>query len=169
MPVLFLQKLTLSYQRSATCNYRNQTLLTNCVLPSVHRNSLRLHNFILVSCLHQELVSFGLRDMCCSSLEPVPAVKTPLTTVEVVPGGDAVFTLDLTTTCSGTWYLNGKVLQESETYIIKRTQTTHTLIIKNVTKNDDGAEVKFVANSINTSTKMRVKGMYFHQLSLFLL
>ncbi|XP_010078143.1 PREDICTED: obscurin, partial [Pterocles gutturalis] len=91
-------------------------------------------------------------------LEPVPAVKTPLTTVEAVPGGDAVFTLDLTTTCSGTWYLNGKVLQESETIIIKRTQTTHTLIIKNVTKNDDGAEVKFVANNVDTSTKMRVKG-----------
>ncbi|PKU28619.1 obscurihypothetical protein [Limosa lapponica baueri] len=91
-------------------------------------------------------------------LEPVLAVKTPLTTVEAVPGGDALFTVDLTTTCSGTWYLNGKVLQESETYIIKRTQTTHTLIIKNVTKNDDGAEVKFVANNVETSTKMRVKG-----------
>ncbi|XP_010292888.1 PREDICTED: obscurin-like protein 1, partial [Phaethon lepturus] len=91
-------------------------------------------------------------------LEPVLAVKTPLTTAETVPGGDALFTVDLTTTCSGTWYLNGKILQESETYIIKRTQTTHTLIIKNVTKNDDGAEVKFVANNVDTSTKMRVKG-----------
>ncbi|XP_010126870.1 PREDICTED: obscurin-like, partial [Chlamydotis macqueenii] len=91
-------------------------------------------------------------------LEPVLAVKTPLTTVEAVPGGDALFTVDLTKTCSGTWYLNGKVLQESETYIIKRTQTTHTLIIKNVTKNDDGAEVKFVANNVDTSTKMSVKG-----------
>uniref|UniRef100_A0A8C0EGA4 Obscurin, cytoskeletal calmodulin and titin-interacting RhoGEF n=1 Tax=Bubo bubo TaxID=30461 RepID=A0A8C0EGA4_BUBBB len=91
-------------------------------------------------------------------LGPVLAVKTPLTTVEAVPGGDALFTLDLTTTCPGTWYLNGKVLQESETYIIKRTQTTHTLIIKNVTKNDDGAEVKFVAKNVDTSTKMRVKG-----------
>jgi len=108
---------------------------------------------------HSNLVSFGLRDMwCSSSVEPVLAVKTPLTTVEAVPGGDALFTVDLTTTCSGTWYLNGKVLQESETYIIKRSQTTHTLIIKNVTKNDDGAEVKFVANNVDTSTKMRVKG-----------
>uniref|UniRef100_A0A8C4UI32 Obscurin n=1 Tax=Falco tinnunculus TaxID=100819 RepID=A0A8C4UI32_FALTI len=95
-------------------------------------------------------------------LEPVLAVKTPLTTVEAVPGGDALFTVDLTTTCSGTWYLNGKVLHESETYIIKRTQTTHTLIIKNVTKNDDGAEVKFVANNVDTSTTMRVKGICFH-------
>ncbi|XP_053913944.1 obscurin isoform X11 [Cuculus canorus] len=91
-------------------------------------------------------------------LEPVLAVKTPLTTAEAVAGGDALFTVDLTRTCSGTWYLNGKVLQESETYIIKRTQTTHTLIIKNVTKTDDGAEVKFVANNVDTSTKIRVKG-----------
>ncbi|XP_062424696.1 obscurin isoform X3 [Rhea pennata] len=91
-------------------------------------------------------------------LAPVLAVKTPLTTVEAVAGGDATFTVDLTTTCSGTWYLNGKVLQESETCSIKRTQTTHTLIIKNVTKNDDGAEVKFVAGNVDTSTNMRVRG-----------
>uniref|UniRef100_A0A8V1A9E9 non-specific serine/threonine protein kinase n=1 Tax=Gallus gallus TaxID=9031 RepID=A0A8V1A9E9_CHICK len=91
-------------------------------------------------------------------LEPVLAVKSPLTTGEAVPGGDAMFTIDLTTICSGTWYLNGKVLQESETCIIKRTQTTHSLIIKNVTKNDDGAEVKFVAKNIDVSTKMRVRG-----------
>ncbi|XP_064495791.1 obscurin [Pseudopipra pipra] len=91
-------------------------------------------------------------------LEPVLAVKSPLTTAEAVPGGDALFTVDLTKTCSGTWYLNGKVLQESETCIIKRTQTTHTLTIKNVTKKDDGAEVKFVASDVETSTKMRVKG-----------
>ncbi|KAK2510349.1 hypothetical protein Q9233_017830 [Columba guinea] len=112
--------------------------------------------------LFSSIVTFDLRDTrCFSSPEPVLAVKTPLTSVEAVPGGDALFTLDLTKTCSGTWYLNGKVLQESETYIIKRTQTTHTLIIKNVSKNDDGAEVKFVANNIDTSTKMRVKGIYF--------
>ncbi|XP_017602265.1 PREDICTED: obscurin isoform X2 [Corvus brachyrhynchos] len=91
-------------------------------------------------------------------LEPVLAVKNPLTTAEVAPGGDAHFTVDLTKTCSGTWYLNGKVLQESETYIINRTQTTHTLVIKKVTKKDDGAEVKFVASGVETSTKMRVKG-----------
>lgn len=79
-----------------------------------------------------------------------------------------MFTIDLTTICSGTWYLNGKVLQESETCIIKRTQTTHSLIIKNVTKNDDGAEVKFVAKNIDVSTKMRVRGNYFdHSLFLF--
>ncbi|XP_023777818.1 obscurin [Cyanistes caeruleus] len=91
-------------------------------------------------------------------LEPVLAVKNPLTTAEVAPGGDALFTVDLTKTCSGTWYLNGKVLQESETHIINRTHTTHTLVIKNVTKKDDGAEVKFVASDVETSTKMRVRG-----------
>uniref|UniRef100_A0A674GNH5 Obscurin n=1 Tax=Taeniopygia guttata TaxID=59729 RepID=A0A674GNH5_TAEGU len=91
-------------------------------------------------------------------LEPVLAVKNPLTTAEVAPGGDALFTVDLTKTCSGTWYLNGKALQESETYIINRTQTTHSLVIKNVTRKDDGAEVKFVANDVETSTKMRVRG-----------
>lgn len=104
---------------------------------------------------------FDLRHASCSSSsEPVLAVKSPLTTGEAVSGGDAMFTIDLTTTCSGTWYLNGKVLQESETCIIKRTQTTHSLIIKNVTKSDDGAEVKFVAKNVDVSTKMRVRGIY---------
>lgn len=113
-------------------------------------------------------MSFVLRHTSCSSFpEPVLAVKTPLTTVEAVHGGDAIFTIDLTKTCSGTWYLNGKVLQESETYIIKRTQTTHNLIIKNVTKNDDGAEVKFVANNVDMSTKMRVRGIYFDRCPFF--
>lgn len=113
-------------------------------------------------------MSFSLRHTSCSSFpEPVLAVKTPLTTVEAVPGGDAIFTIDLTKTCSGTWYLNGKVLQESDTYIIKRTQTTHNLIIKNVTKNDDGAEVKFVANNVDVSTKMRVRGIYFDPCPFF--
>uniref|UniRef100_A0A8D2N3S0 Obscurin, cytoskeletal calmodulin and titin-interacting RhoGEF n=1 Tax=Zonotrichia albicollis TaxID=44394 RepID=A0A8D2N3S0_ZONAL len=88
-------------------------------------------------------------------LEPVLAVKNPLTTAEVAPGGDALFTVDLTKTCSGTWYLNGKVLQESETYIINRTQTTHTLVIKNVTRKDDGTEVKFVANDVETIRESR--------------
>uniref|UniRef100_A0A8C5TZE1 Obscurin n=1 Tax=Malurus cyaneus samueli TaxID=2593467 RepID=A0A8C5TZE1_9PASS len=101
-------------------------------------------------------------------LEPILAVRTPLTAAEVAPGGDALFTVDLTKVCSGTWYLNGKVLQESETHIIQRTQTTHTLIIKNVTKKDDGAEVRFVANDIDTSTKMRVKGIYCSSLSFLL-
>ncbi|XP_074841400.1 obscurin isoform X2 [Carettochelys insculpta] len=90
-------------------------------------------------------------------LEPALAVKTALTDVEAMAGGDATFIVDLTTACSGTWYLNGKTLQSSETYVIRRTETTHILTIKNITKNDDGAEVKFVAKNAETSAKMRVK------------
>uniref|UniRef100_A0A674ISS4 Ig-like domain-containing protein n=1 Tax=Terrapene triunguis TaxID=2587831 RepID=A0A674ISS4_9SAUR len=103
-------------------------------------------------------VSSSFRFMFCSSLtEPALAVKTPLTDVEATAGGDATFIVDLTTDCSGTWYLKGKAIQSSEIYIIRRTKTTHLLTIKNVTKNDDGAEVKFVAKNVETSTKMNVK------------
>uniref|UniRef100_A0A8B9QX89 Ig-like domain-containing protein n=1 Tax=Anas platyrhynchos TaxID=8839 RepID=A0A8B9QX89_ANAPL len=90
----------------------------------------------------------------------------PVLTCHVaVPGGDAMFTIDLTKTCSGTWYLNGKVLQESETYIIKRTQTTHNLIIKNVTKNDDGAEVKFSRDIEKVSARLREEAKLQAELS----
>uniref|UniRef100_A0A674IU22 Ig-like domain-containing protein n=1 Tax=Terrapene triunguis TaxID=2587831 RepID=A0A674IU22_9SAUR len=103
-------------------------------------------------------VSSSFRFMFCSSLtEPALAVKTPLTDVEATAGGDATFIVDLTTDCSGTWYLKGKAIQSSEIYIIRRTKTTHLLTIKNVTKNDDGAEVKFVAKNVETSTKMNEK------------
>uniref|UniRef100_A0A8C0IUF7 Obscurin n=1 Tax=Chelonoidis abingdonii TaxID=106734 RepID=A0A8C0IUF7_CHEAB len=100
-------------------------------------------------------------------LEPALAVKTPLADVEAIAGGDATFIVDLTTDCSGTWYLNGKAIQSSEIYIIRRTKTTHLLTIKNVTKNDDGAEVKFVAKNVETSTKMKVKGSLISSISSF--
>ncbi|XP_015279814.1 PREDICTED: obscurin, partial [Gekko japonicus] len=90
-------------------------------------------------------------------LEPVLAMRIPLKTVEVAPGRDATFIVDLTKVCSGSWYLNGKVLQNSDKYIITRTQTTHSLTIKRVTRSDRDAEVKFVTNGIEATAKIRLR------------
>ncbi|KAL8164796.1 UNVERIFIED_CONTAM: hypothetical protein K2H54_006969, partial [Gekko kuhli] len=90
-------------------------------------------------------------------LEPVLAMRIPLKTVEVAPGRDATFIVDLTKVCSGSWYLNGKVLQNTDKYIVTRTQTTHSLTIKRVTRSDRDAEVKFVTNGIEATAKIRLR------------
>ncbi|XP_062979003.1 obscurin [Elgaria multicarinata webbii] len=90
-------------------------------------------------------------------LEPVLAVKTPLRNVEVAPGRDATFTVDLTNASSGSWYINGKVVQNSDKYIITRIKTTHILTVKRVTSAFKEAEVKFVTNNIESTAKIRLK------------
>ncbi|KAE8595462.1 hypothetical protein XENTR_v10015758 [Xenopus tropicalis] len=92
-------------------------------------------------------------------LEPVPSVKTPLRPAEVTLGGEATFTIDLSTVSSGVWLINGKIIQNSERYSIRRMKNTHTLIIQNVTQADHETEVKFTSNGIESSSKLRVKAL----------
>uniref|UniRef100_A0A8C6XFF7 Ig-like domain-containing protein n=1 Tax=Naja naja TaxID=35670 RepID=A0A8C6XFF7_NAJNA len=77
-------------------------------------------------------------------------VKTPMRNVEVAPGRDATFTVDLTTPSPGSWYINGNLVQNSDKYIITRTKASHSLIIKRVTSAFKEAEVKFVAKDIES-------------------
>nr|XP_028607457.1 LOW QUALITY PROTEIN: obscurin [Podarcis muralis] len=90
-------------------------------------------------------------------LEPVLAVKSHLRNVEVAPGRDAIFTVDLTNTCSGSWYVNGNIVQNSDKYIITRTKTSHSLTVKRVTSVFKEAEVKFVANNLESTAKISLK------------
>ncbi|XP_042333180.1 obscurin isoform X8 [Sceloporus undulatus] len=91
-------------------------------------------------------------------LEPVLAVRSPLRNVEVAPGRDATFTVDLTNTCSGSWYINGTAVENSDKYIITRTKTKHSLTVKRVTSAFKEAEVKFVTNNnIESSAKIKLK------------
>uniref|UniRef100_A0A8C5WVX8 Obscurin n=1 Tax=Laticauda laticaudata TaxID=8630 RepID=A0A8C5WVX8_LATLA len=83
-------------------------------------------------------------------LEPTLAVKTPMRNVEVAPGRDATFTVDLTTPSPGSWFINGNLVQNSDKYIITRTKASHSLIIKRVTSAFKEAEVKFVAKDIES-------------------
>ncbi|XP_029139630.1 obscurin [Protobothrops mucrosquamatus] len=90
-------------------------------------------------------------------LEPTLAVKTPLRNVEVAPGRDATFTVDLTTPSPGLWYINGNLVQNSDKYIIMRTKGTHSLTIKRVTSAFKEAEVKFVAKDIESIGRVTLK------------
>lgn len=89
---------------------------------------------------------------------PVLAVKTPLKAVEAVEGGEVTFSVDLTVASSGEWFLDGEALRASSIYVIRRDRTRHMLTIREVPARLHGAQLKFVANGIETSIQMVVRG-----------
>ncbi|KAJ6655088.1 hypothetical protein lerEdw1_005992 [Lerista edwardsae] len=90
-------------------------------------------------------------------LEPILAFRSSLRNAAVAPGRDATFTVDLTKTCPGSWYINGKLVENSDKYIISRSRTTHSLTVKRVTSAFKEAEVKFVANELESTAKISLK------------
>ncbi|KAM3929260.1 obscurin, partial [Leptodactylus fuscus] len=92
-------------------------------------------------------------------LEPVPSIKTPLRPAEVTAGGEATFSLDLTTVSLGSWSINGKVVESSDEYVVKRVKNTHMLLIKSVSQDQDQAEVTFTSKGVQCSTKLSVRAL----------
>ncbi|XP_065729549.1 obscurin [Phocoena phocoena] len=90
-------------------------------------------------------------------LAPQLAVKTPLKAVEAVEGGEVTFSVDLTTASAGEWFLDGQALKASSVYAIHCDGTRHTLTIRLVPVSLHGAELKFVANGIESSIRMEVR------------
>ncbi|XP_066122285.1 obscurin isoform X2 [Saccopteryx bilineata] len=89
-------------------------------------------------------------------LAPHLAVKTPLKAVKAVEGSEVTFSVDLTSVSSGEWFLDGQALKASSTYVIHCDGTRHTLTIRSVPASLNGAELKFVANGIESSIHMEV-------------
>lgn len=73
-------------------------------------------------------------------------------------GEEFSISVELTAVCSGFWYLNGRLLRSGADYLITRTKTTHTLLIRVVTMEMNGTEVKFVGGGSQTSCILSVKG-----------
>uniref|UniRef100_A0A8C3YS51 Obscurin n=1 Tax=Catagonus wagneri TaxID=51154 RepID=A0A8C3YS51_9CETA len=90
-------------------------------------------------------------------LVPQLAVKTPLKAVEAVEGGEVTFSVDLTVASDGEWFLDGRALKASSTYMIRCDGTRHTLTIRSVPVSLHGVELKFVANGIESSIRMEVR------------
>lgn len=89
---------------------------------------------------------------------PGLAVKTPLKAVEAVEGGEVTFSVDLTVASEGEWFLDGEALKASSVYVIRCDRTRHMLTIREVPARLHGAQLKFVANGIETSIQMVVRG-----------
>ncbi|XP_044942911.1 obscurin isoform X13 [Mustela putorius furo] len=90
-------------------------------------------------------------------LTPQLAVRTPLKAVEAVEGGEVTFSVDLTLALAGEWFLDGQALKASSMYMIRQDGTRHALTIHSVSASMHGAELKFVANGIESSIRMEVR------------
>ncbi|XP_047667394.1 obscurin isoform X5 [Tachysurus fulvidraco] len=90
-------------------------------------------------------------------LEPTASVTSGLRNCTAVSDGEATFSVELSATCSGAWMLNGQLIRSGVDYLITRSKTTHTLVIRKVTEVLDGAQVKFVGGGSESVCTLSVK------------
>ncbi len=75
-------------------------------------------------------------------------------------GQDALFSIELSASVIGTWFLNGTQLQEDERYSMRRSRTHQSLRIRGVRDTDNGAEITFIAYGIRDSAALYIQGMF---------
>ncbi|TMS11465.1 Obscurin-like protein 1 [Larimichthys crocea] len=90
-------------------------------------------------------------------LVPGPKIHSSLKGCEVEEGEDAHFSIELSTTMVGTWFLNSAQLQHGGRYSIRQSQTKHSLVIRETNTTEDAAEVTFIANGVRDSAVLKVK------------
>ncbi|XP_033053406.1 obscurin isoform X43 [Trachypithecus francoisi] len=99
-------------------------------------------------------------------LAPQLAVRTPLKAVWAVEGGEVTFSVELTVASAGEWFLDGQALKASSVFEIHCDRTWHMLTIREVPASLHGAQLKFVANGIESSILMEVRaapGLTLHK------
>uniref|UniRef100_A0A3P8S6A3 Obscurin-like protein 1 n=1 Tax=Amphiprion percula TaxID=161767 RepID=A0A3P8S6A3_AMPPE len=92
-------------------------------------------------------------------LVPVARIQAPLQDALVPEGQDALFSIELSASVIGTWFLNGTQLQEDERYSMRRSRTHQSLRIRGVRDTDNGAEITFIAYGIRDSAALYIQGM----------
>ncbi|XP_053272939.1 obscurin-like protein 1a [Pleuronectes platessa] len=90
-------------------------------------------------------------------LVPGPKIHSRLQGCEVVEGEDARFSIELSASMVGTWFLNSAQLQHGGRYSIQQSQTQHSLVIHDPHTTEDTAEVTFIANGVRDSAVLKVK------------
>ncbi|KAI4883542.1 hypothetical protein NFI96_026924, partial [Prochilodus magdalenae] len=88
-------------------------------------------------------------------LVPSPKIKTQLKNAVVTEGEDAVFSIELSVSMIGTWFLNSTQLQASERFSISQSKTLHILRFHNVLSVYDGAEITFIATGVRDSAVLQ--------------
>uniref|UniRef100_A0A8C1R5C9 Obscurin, cytoskeletal calmodulin and titin-interacting RhoGEF b n=1 Tax=Cyprinus carpio TaxID=7962 RepID=A0A8C1R5C9_CYPCA len=91
-------------------------------------------------------------------LEPTASVKAGLVNCSAHVGEEATFTVELSTVCSGSWTINDRMIRSGSEYLITRSKTTHTLVIREVSMELNGAQVKFVGGGSQSGATLSVKG-----------
>uniref|UniRef100_M3ZYD9 Obscurin-like protein 1 n=1 Tax=Xiphophorus maculatus TaxID=8083 RepID=M3ZYD9_XIPMA len=88
---------------------------------------------------------------------PVARIQAPLQDALVPEGQDALFTIELSASVIGTWFLNGTQLQDDERYSLRRSRTHQSLRIRGVRDADNGAEITFIAYGIRDSAALYIQ------------
>uniref|UniRef100_A0A8C4E983 Obscurin like cytoskeletal adaptor 1b n=1 Tax=Dicentrarchus labrax TaxID=13489 RepID=A0A8C4E983_DICLA len=91
-------------------------------------------------------------------LVPVARIQAPLQDALVPEGQDGLFSIELSASVIGTWFLNGTQLQEDERYSMRRSRTHQSLRIRGVRDIDNGAEITFIAYGIRDSAALYIQG-----------
>ncbi|XP_043082208.1 obscurin isoform X25 [Puntigrus tetrazona] len=90
-------------------------------------------------------------------LEPTASVKTGLVNCSAHVGEEATFTVELSAVCSGSWTINERMIRSGSEYLITRSKTTHTLVIREVSMELNGSQVKFVGGGSQSVSTLSVK------------
>ncbi|XP_052332731.1 obscurin-like isoform X19 [Oncorhynchus keta] len=90
-------------------------------------------------------------------LEPSAEVKTGLMNSTAISGEEASLSVDLSAVCSGFWSINGRLLRSGGDYLITRQKTMHTLMIRTVLMEMNGAVIKFVGGGSESTCILKVK------------
>ncbi|XP_034550048.1 obscurin-like protein 1 [Notolabrus celidotus] len=90
-------------------------------------------------------------------LVPVARIQAPLQDALVPEGQEGLFSIELSASVIGTWFLNGIQLQEDERYSMRRSRTHQSLRIRGVRDTDNGAEITFIAYGIRDSAALYIQ------------
>ncbi|XP_041848261.1 obscurin-like [Melanotaenia boesemani] len=90
-------------------------------------------------------------------LEPTADIRKGLMNSTTVSGEEFSISVELSAVCSGFWSLNGRLLRSGADYLITRSKNVHTLLIRVVTMEMNGTEVKFVGGGSESSCILSVK------------
>lgn len=114
-----------------------------------------IHGYVLLCVLHV----FSCL-VCLLSPEPSAEIRKGLMNSTAISGEEFSISVELSAVCSGYWSLNGRLLRSGADYLITRSKNTHTLLIRVVTMEMNGTEVKFVGGGSQSSCILSVKGRH---------
>ncbi|XP_061695247.1 obscurin isoform X3 [Syngnathoides biaculeatus] len=90
-------------------------------------------------------------------LEPTAEIRKGLVDSTAVSGEEFSISVELSAVCSGFWSLNGRLLRSGGDYLITRSKKVHTLLLREVTSDMNGAEIKFVGGGSQSRCVLAVK------------
>ncbi|NXD06168.1 OBSL1 protein, partial [Nothocercus nigrocapillus] len=99
-------------------------------------------------------------------LVPAARLERGLQDARVRDGEDAHFSLELSASVRGSWFLNGTRLGDEEgaggRYCVQHCRTEHSLLIRGARLDESGAQVTFVSSGIRDSATLQVQAPQVH-------